>query len=407
MIHQNRRKELLSQIDDNAVIVISTNPEQFRNGDVTFPFRPNSDFFYLTGFKEPQAVAVISRSTYTMFLRDKDPDREIWDGERLGLADAPETLKLEKALNINLLKDHLSQLITAENVVYFDEKPCDLDRTLSSLLSSYTLKSLQDPLHEMRLIKDEFEISTMQRAANVSMVAHVLAMKNASPNMFEYELQSIFDAHFVKNNAVHAYTPIVAGGKNACILHYIENNKLLKDGDLVLIDVGCEFENYASDITRTFPVNGRFSTAQKQIYQIVLDAQLAAIDSIKPGVSVHKPHEIASNIIRKGLESLGLLALDEPLSNFYMHGTGHWLGMDVHDVGKYQQDQQHRKFEEGMVITVETGIYIRKSDKINPIYHNIGIRIEDDVWVTNAGNTVLTEQLAKTIDEIETLMNED
>jgi len=407
MIHQNRRKELLSQIDDNAVIVVSTNPEQFRNGDVTFPFRPNSDFFYLTGFKEPQAVAVISRSTYTMFLRDKDPDREIWDGERLGLADAPETLKLEKALNINLLKDHLSQLITAENVVYFDEKPCDLDRTLSSLLSSYTLKSLQDPLHEMRLIKDEFEISTMQRAANVSMVAHVLAMKNASPNMFEYELQSIFDAHFVKNNAVHAYTPIVAGGKNACILHYIENNKPLKDGDLVLIDAGCEFENYASDITRTFPVNGRFSTAQKQIYQIVLDAQLAAIDSIKPGVSVHKPHEIASNIIRKGLESLGLLALDEPLSNFYMHGTGHWLGMDVHDVGKYQQDQQHRKFEEGMVITVEPGIYIRKSDKINPIYHNIGIRIEDDVWVTNAGNTVLTEQLAKTIDEIETLMNED
>ena len=407
MIHQNRRKELLSQIDDNAVIVISTNPEQFRNGDVTFPFRPNSDFFYLTGFKEPQAVAVISRSTYTMFLRDKDPDREIWDGERLGLADAPETLKLEKALNINLLKDHLSQLITAENVVYFDEKPCDLDRTLSSLLSSYTLKSLQDPLHEMRLIKDEFEISTMQRAANVSMVAHVLAMKNTSPNMFEYELQSIFDAHFVKNNAAHAYTPIVAGGKNACILHYIENNKPLKDGDLVLIDAGCEFENYASDITRTFPVNGRFSTAQKQIYQIVLDAQLAAIDSIKPGVSVHKPHEIASNIIRKGLESLGLLALDEPLSNFYMHGTGHWLGMDVHDVGKYQQDQQHRKFEEGMVITVEPGIYIRKSDKINPIYHNIGIRIEDDVWVTNAGNTVLTEQLAKTIDEIETLMNED
>ncbi|MDB2590073.1 aminopeptidase P N-terminal domain-containing protein [Candidatus Thioglobus sp.] len=407
MIHQNRRKELLSQIDDNAVIVISTNPEQFRNGDVTFPFRPHSDFFYLTGFQEPQAVAVISRSTYTMFLRDKDPDREIWDGERLGLADATGTLKLEKALNINLLEDHLSQLITAENVVYFDEKPCDLDRTLSNLLSSYTLKSLQDPLHEMRLIKDEFEMSTMQRAANISMVAHVLAMQNVSPNMFEYELQSVFDAHFVKNNAVHAYTPIVAGGKNACILHYIENNQPLNDGDLVLIDAGCEFENYASDITRTFPINGRFSTAQKQIYQIVLDAQLAAIESIKPGISVHKPHEIASNIIRLGLESLGLLLPGEPLSNFYMHGTGHWLGMDVHDVGKYQHNQQHRKFEEGMVITVEPGIYIRKDDKINPIYHDIGIRIEDDVLVTNAGNTVLTEQLAKTIDEIETLMSED
>lgn len=407
MIHQNRRKELLSQIDDNGVVVISTNPEQFRNGDVTFPFRPDSNFFYLTGFQEPQAVAVISRNTYTMFLRDRDPDREIWDGERLGLADAPETLKLEKALNINSLEEHLSKLITAENVVYFDEKPCNLDRNLGDLLSSYTIKSLQEPLHEMRLIKDEFEVKVMQKAAYISMVAHVLAMQHVSPNMFEYELQSIFDGHFVKNNATHAYTPIVAGGKNACILHYIENNKPLQDGDLVLIDAGCEFENYASDITRTLPVNGRFSKAQKQIYQIVLEAQLAAIDSIKPGASVHKPHKVASSIIQQGLESLGLLAPGEPLSNFYMHGTGHWLGMDVHDVGKYQHNQQHRKFEEGMVITVEPGIYIRKNDKINPIYHDIGIRIEDDVLVTNDGNTVLTEQLAKTIDEIETLMNEN
>ncbi|MEJ6660414.1 MAG: aminopeptidase P N-terminal domain-containing protein [Candidatus Thioglobus sp.] len=407
MIHQNRRKELLSQIDDNAVVVISTNPEQFRNGDVTFPFRPHSDFFYLTGFQEPQAVAVISRNTYTMFLRDKDPDREIWDGERLGLTDAPEILKLEKALNINLLEDHLAQLITAENVVYFDEKPCDFDRMLSNLLSSYTIKSLQDPLHEMRLIKDEFEMSTMQKAANISMVAHVLAMKYVFPNMFEYELQSVFDAHFVKNNAVHAYTPIVAGGKNACVLHYIENNQPLKSGDLVLIDAGCELDYYASDITRTFPVNGQFSEPQKQIYQIVLDAQLAAINSIKPGADVHMPHKIACDIIQQGLENLGLLAPGEPLSKFYMHGTGHWLGMDVHDVGKYQINKQHRVFEKGMVITVEPGIYIRKDDKINPIYHDIGIRIEDDVLVTNTGNTVLTEQLAKTIDEIETLMSED
>jgi Xaa-Pro aminopeptidase len=407
MIHQNRRKELLSQIDDNAVVVISTNPEQFRNGDVTFPFRPHSDFFYLTGFQEPQAVAVISRKTYTMFLRDKDLDREIWDGERLGLKDAPEILKLEKALNINLLEDHLAKLITPENVVYFDEKPCDFDRMLSNLLSSYTIKSLQGTLHEMRLIKDEFEMSTMQKAANISMVAHVLAMKYVFPNMFEYELQSVFDAHFVKNNAVHAYTPIVAGGKNACVLHYIENNQPLKSGDLVLIDAGCELDYYASDITRTFPVNGQFSEPQKQIYQIVLDAQLAAINSIRPGADVHMPHKIACDIIQQGLENLGLLAPGESLSKFYMHGTGHWLGMDVHDVGIYQVNKQHRVFEKGMVITVEPGIYIRKDDKINPIYHDIGIRIEDDVLVTNTGNTVLTEQLAKTIDEIETLMSED
>jgi Xaa-Pro aminopeptidase len=407
MIHQNRRKELLSQLDDNSIVVISTNPEQFRNGDVTFPFRPDSDFFYLTGFQEPQAVAIISKNTYTLFLRDKDLAREIWDGERLGLVDAPEMLKLDKALNINLLEDYWSQLITADNVVYFDEKPCDFDRNLSNLLSKNTIKSLQDSLHEMRLIKDESEINAMQKAANISTTAHELAMQQVASEMFEYELQSLFDAHFVRNNTVHAYTPIVAGGKNACILHYIENNKPLKNGDLVLIDAGCEFNYYASDITRTFPVNGCFSEAQRCIYQIVLDAQLAAIDSIKPGVSVHEPHKIASSIIQHGLESLGLLAPGDPLSKFYMHGTGHWLGMDVHDVGSYQHNQQHRQFEKGMVITVEPGIYIRKDAKINPVYHDIGIRIEDDVLVTDTGNTVLTRNLAKTIDEIETLMSKD
>ncbi|RUM78398.1 MAG: Xaa-Pro aminopeptidase, partial [Candidatus Thioglobus sp.] len=222
----------------------------------------------------------------------------------------------------------------------------------------------------------------------------------------EFEVASVFDAEFRKNNAEHAYTPIVAGGENACVLHYIENNKVLNDGDLLLIDAGCEVEGYASDITRTFPVNGTFSKAQRQIYQIVLDAQLAAIESIKPGVMVVKPHQIATHVIQQGLIDLGILQADGDLSQFYMHGTGHYLGLDVHDVGAYQKNDQHRQYETGMVTTVEPGIYIRKDDKINPIYWGIGIRIEDDVLITNNGNTVLTGALVKEIDDIESLMRE-
>jgi Xaa-Pro aminopeptidase len=361
----------------------------------------------LTGFDEPEAVAVISRSHYAMFLRDKDPAREIWDGERLGLENASAALKLNKAFDIKTINNQLSQLINSNSVVYFDAKPCDSDTKITNLLAKYTIKSLKEPLHEMRLIKDESEIKTMQKAADISTIAHQHAMQYVTPGMLECELQSVFDAQFVKNKSEHAYTPIVAGGKNACILHYIKNNQVLIDGDLVLIDAGCEFDNYASDITRVFPVNGRFSDPQKSIYQIVLDAQLAAIECIKPGVSVHEPHKIACAIIQQGLESLGLLAPGEPLSKFYMHGTGHWLGMDVHDVGTYQHNKQHRLFEKGMVITVEPGIYIRKDDKINPIYNDIGIRIEDDVLVTETGHNVLTGNLIKTINDIEALMNKN
>ncbi len=405
MIHQNRINKVLSQLDDNALIIISTNPEQFRNGDVSFPFRPHSDFFYLTNFQEPEAVAIISSQQYSMFLRDKDPAREIWDGARLGVADAPNALKLDQAFDINQLEVQLAHLVTNDSVIYFDAKPCELDSKISTLLSDYDVNSLQASLHEMRLIKDQSEIDTMQQAADISISAHEQAMKSVVPGMFEYELQSVFDAQFTKHRAQHAYTPIVAGGKNACILHYIDNNQPLQNDDLVLIDAGCELDYYASDITRTFPVNGQFTDAQKAIYQIVLDAQLAAIKCIKPGVSVHQPHKIATQLIQQGLESLGLLSPGDPLSKFYMHGTGHWLGMDVHDVGQYQHNQQHRAFEKGMIITVEPGIYIRKDDKINSIYHDIGIRIEDDVLVTETSHQVLTGNLVKTINEIETLMS--
>jgi len=406
MIHQNRRKELLSQLDDCALVIVSTNPEQLRNGDVHYPFRPHSDFWYLTGFTEPGAVAVFSKKSYTIFLRDKDPAREIWDGKRLGVSNAPQALKADKAYAIDELKVQLPKLIANATSVHYDFKPCTLDDEIIEILAKTNYQSLAKHVHEMRLIKDDSEVGLMQKAADISVAAHQLTMQQTKADLFEYEIASIFDAEFRKNNTEHAYTPIVAGGKNACVLHYIENNKVLNDGDLLLIDAGCEVEGYASDVTRTFPVNGTFSKAQRQIYQIVLDAQLAAIESIKPGVMVVKPHQIATQIIQKGLIDLGILQVGGDLSQFYMHGTGHYLGRDVHDVGAYQKDEQHRQYEIGMVTTVEPGIYIRKDDKINPIYWNIGIRIEDDVLITNNGNTVLTGALVKEIDDIESLMRE-
>jgi Xaa-Pro aminopeptidase len=406
MIHQNRRKELLSQLDEGALVIISTNPEQLRNGDVHYPFRPHSDFWYLTGFTEPQAVAVFSKDTYTIFLRDKDPAREIWDGKRLGVSDAPQALKADKAYSIDELKTQLPKLIADATTLYYDFKPCTLDDEIIAYLPKTQYQSLASYVHEMRLIKSDGEIELMQKAADISVNAHQLAMQQTRADLFEFEVASVFDAEFRKNNAEHAYTPIVAGGENACVLHYIENNKILNDGDLLLIDAGCEVEGYASDITRTFPVNGTFSAAQRQIYQIVLDAQLAAIESIKPGVMVVKPHQIATHVIQQGLVDLGILQADGDLSQFYMHGTGHYLGLDVHDVGAYQKNDQHRQYEIGMVTTVEPGIYIRKDDKINPVYWGIGIRIEDDVLITNSGNTVLTGALVKEIDDIESLMRE-
>ncbi len=404
MIHKNRQDKLLSQLDDGALVIISTNPEQLRNGDVHYPFRPHSDFWYLTGFTEPQAVAVFSKKHGAIFLREKDQAREIWDGERLGVADAAKTLGVNRAYPISALKAQLTSLIKDASTVYYDFKPCPLDDEIIECLSGTPTQSLSQYLHEMRLHKDEHEIALMQKAADISVQAHQMAMHQTKPDLFEYEVASVFDANFKKHNAQHAYTPIVAGGKNACILHYINNDQVLSDGDLLLIDAGCEVEGYASDITRTFPVNGKFSQAQRKIYQIVLDAQLAAIDCIQPGTLVTKPHQVATQIIRQGLIDLGILQAKGDVSQFYMHGTGHWLGLDVHDVGDYQQDQKARQYEMCMITTVEPGIYIRKNDKIDAQYWDIGVRIEDDVLLTENGNHVLTKNLAKSIDDIEALM---
>jgi len=415
MIHQNRRKELLSKLDDNAVVIVSTNSEQKRNSDVNYPFRPDSSFWYLTGFIEPDAIAVFSKNNYTIFLKPKDITKEIWNGLRLGVEMAPKTLLANNAYDIDTFLDKIESLLTSESSLYFDAPGNIGWKDVSStnkLNQSIALKfrnrtQLLDPyLSEMRLIKDSTEIQHMQTAADLASKAHMQAMIRTRPGLYEYHITAEFDTLFRKEDSEHSYPPIVAGGENACILHYNENNKLLNDGELLLIDAGCEILGYASDITRTFPINGKFSEPQKEIYEIVLKAQKSAIASIVPGEAVNKPHEVACDVITQGLIKLGIMDDASSLRDFYMHGTGHWLGLDVHDVGTKEIDNTIRKFKVGMVTTVEPGIYIRKSDKVNPKYWNIGIRIEDDVLVTEDGHHILSKAAIKELEDIEQLMSQ-
>ena len=405
MIHQKRRQELLSRLDDNALVIVCTNSELQRNADCTFPFRPDSSFWYLTGFTEPDAIAVFSKKNYSIFLRPKDKTKEIWNGRRLGAESAPDALLADNAYSIELFANQLDEIIVDDCVVYYDNN--STNALAEDIAQMDGIKPLLPHLSEMRLLKDSTEIEQMQTSADLAVNAHAQAMTSVRPGMYEYEIAALFDSEFRKNNANHAYTPIVAGGANACVLHYIENNEILKDGDLLLIDAGCETDGYASDITRTFPVNGRFSKAQKQIYRIVLDAQKSAIDCLKPGERVNKAHDTACHIIAKGLTELGLITDELGLNEFYMHNTGHWLGLDVHDCGQHKLNDEYRHFAPGMVMTVEPGIYIRKNDKIDPMYWNIGIRIEDDVLITESGNRVLTQSIVKEIDDIERLMNKE
>lgn len=405
MIHKKRRQALLKRLGENALVIISTNPHKRRNGDVYYPFRPDSDFWYLSGFTEPEAVMVFSQHYYHIFLRPKDVGKTVWDGDVLGLDAASEALLADKALAIQSLKTLLPQYLeNAADVYYQSKSNCD-DNTLDKLLKKIPHQPLAPHLAEMRLVKTRDEVGLIKRAVDISIKAHEQAMKQTISGLYEYEIAGIFSGFFAQNNVQHAYPPIVAAGENALVLHYINNDKILKTGQLLLIDAGCEVEGYAADITRTFPIDGKFTKAQKQIYQIVLEAQLAAIDAIKPGEFVNTPHKIATQIITQGLLDLGVLQDKKNVKDFFMHGTGHWLGLDVHDVGEYKQANQYRKFTAGMLTTVEPGIYIRQNDKINPIYWHIGIRIEDNVLLTQTGNTVLTSALVKQIDDIESLMS--
>ncbi len=424
-----RRKTLMQMVDPNGIVILPSATEKTRNSDVHYPYRQDSDFHYLTGFPEPESVAVLvphgKGYEYILFCRDKDPVRETWDGRRAGQKGAVKDYGADAAYSIKNLDEHLSQLLGEfERVYYTMGKDADFDHRIIALVN--TLKqnnksgmhppqefvALDHYLHDMRLFKSQTEIKAMRQSARIAVTAHKRAMMVCEPGMNEWEVEAEFAHEFKKNGADISYSPIVGGGENSCILHYNENNQILNDGDLLLIDAGCEYDMYASDITRTFPVNGVFSQEQRLIYDIVLAAQEAAFEAIVPGNSWIAPHQAAAKTIAKGLKKIGLLdgTLSEIMKKesyfkFFMHKTGHWIGMDVHDVGDYKVEEHWRVLEAGMALTVEPGIYIPAGTKgVAKKWWNIGIRIEDDVLVTRKGYEILTKGLPRSADEVEALM---
>jgi len=429
---QERRDRLAAQMGPNSIAIIATSPVAMRNRDADYKYRTDSSFFYLTGFAEPEAVAVIETFaeddedgySYSLFCRERDREMEIWNGYRAGIDGAIEEYEADEAYAIDLLDEEIiEKLLNKERLYYRIGHNAAFDARVSQWIKKANaehrheaapaqLVQLDRIIDEMRLIKSPQEIELMQIASKISAKAHTRAMQTVRPGMMEYALEAELNYIFGQNGCVPSYNSIVGGGANACILHYVENNQPLKDGDLVLIDAACEYEFYASDITRTFPVNGKFSPEQKALYEVVLASQYAAIDAVRIGNSYREPHEVAVKILTEGLVDLGLLKGDvselietEAYRQFYMHGTGHWLGMDVHDVGSYKKDDDWRQYEEGMVVTVEPGLYIAPDDEtVDKKWRGIGIRIEDDVVATSKGPRVLTADVVKDIADIEHLM---
>ena len=427
-----RRRYLAEQMGPGAIAILPAATVKSRNRDVDHAFRQDSDFYYLTGFDEPEAVLVIipgrEHGESILFCRERDPEKEMWDGYIAGPDRVTKILGVDDAFPITDIDDILPGMIEGTNKVYysmgldaqFDAHVMEWINVIRSKVRSGAhppgeFVALEHALHELRLYKSGVEIKLMTQAAEISAGAHVNAMKLCKAGLSEYHLESEIIHTFMNAGSRYtAYPSIVGSGDNACTLHYIDNNATLKDGDLVLIDAGCEVGCYAADITRTFPVNGRFSDAQKSIYQIVLDAQLAAIKEVKPGNHWNHPHEAAVKVITQGLLGLGILQgelaeliTSEAYKPYYMHRTGHWLGLDVHDVGEYKVGGEWRVLEAGMAMTVEPGIYIApKCKDVASKWRGIGIRIEDDIVVTKAGNKVLTHGVPKTVAAIETLMSE-
>ena len=428
---KQRRDHLAQKMGANSVAIIATRAEMYRNRDADYKYRADSSFYYLTGFAEPEAVAVLETFAegetyrYSLFCRERNREMEIWNGYRAGVEGAVEIYGADEAFAIDLLdQEIIAKLLNKDRLYFRIGHQAEFDARVSQWIqkadsqqrrgstSPAEVIQLDRLIDEMRLKKSAQEIELMQIASNISADAHTRAMQSVKPEMMEYALEAELNYIFGKNGCVPAYNSIVGGGENACILHYVENNKPLKDGDLVLIDAACEYEFYASDITRTFPVNGKFSPEQKALYNIVLDAQLAAIDATRIGNHYKYPHEVAVKILTQGLVDLGLLSgnVDELVESeafrqFFMHGTGHWLGMDVHDVGAYKTGEEWRSYEAGMVVTVEPGLYIAPDDEtVDAKWRGIGIRIEDDIVVTESGPLVLTKNVVKTVEEIEQLM---
>lgn len=427
---KQRRKNLMALMGENSVAILPAAPVRARNRDVDHPYRQDSDFYYLCGFTEPQAVIVLKpgreHGEFVMFCRERDPERELWDGYIAGPERVCEQHGADDAFPISDIDEILPGLIEGcDKVFYSMGSNPDFDNRVMgwvNVIRSKVRNGAQPPnefmvldhfLHDLRLYKSKSEIQLMRQAGRISAEAHADGMKNCRVGMYEYQLEGVYLHHFIQNGCRSpAYPSIVGGGANACVLHYIENKDVLEDGDLVLVDAGCEYQYYAGDITRTYPVNGKFSPEQRALYQIVLDAQTAAMAEIKAGNHWDQPHEAAVKVITKGLLDLGILkgSLDQLIEEeaykpYYMHKTGHWIGLDVHDVGEYKVGGQWRVLEPGMVLTVEPGIYIsEQSKKVAKKWRGIGIRIEDDVLVTKGGCEVLTDQVPKEIDEIEGLM---
>ncbi len=428
---KQRRDHLAQKMGANSVAIIATRAEMYRNRDADYKYRADSSFYYLTGFAEPEAVAVLETFAegemyrYSLFCRERNREMEIWNGYRAGVEGAVEIYGADEAFAIDLLdQEIIAKLLNKDRLYFRIGHQAEFDARVSQWIqkadaqqrrgstSPAEVIQLDRLIDEMRLKKSAQEIELMQIASNISADAHTRAMQSVKPEMMEYALEAELNYIFGKNGCVPAYNSIVGGGENACILHYVENNKPLKDGDLVLIDAACEYEFYASDITRTFPVNGKFSPEQKALYNIVLDAQLAAIDATRIGNHYKYPHEVAVKILTQGLVDLGLLSGNvnelvesEAFCQFFMHGTGHWLGMDVHDVGAYKHGEDWRAYEAGMVVTVEPGLYVAPDDEtVEAKWRGIGIRIEDDIVVTENGPLVLTKNVVKTVEEIEQLM---
>ncbi len=428
-LHADRRQRLAASMR-TGVAVLPTAPERIRNRDAHYPYRFDSYFHYLTGFTEPESVLVVVAGDPVrsiLFCREKNEEREIWDGFRHGPAGAREKFGFDETYPVSELDARMPDLLADQAMLHYApgaDPAWDArimgwlnavrEKVRLGIAAPSSIGDLRVPLDEMRLVKDDTELATMRRAAAISADAHRRAMQAARPGRYEYEIEAELLYAFRRQGAQFpAYSPIVASGANACVLHYVGNDARMADGDLLLIDAGCELDGYASDITRTFPVNGRFSGAQRAVYELVLAAQAAAMRETRAGKGWNDPHDAAVRTLTQGMLDLGLLAgtLDEAIEKeayrrFYMHRTGHWLGLDVHDAGDYKIAGQWRPLVPGMVLTVEPGLYIRPGEGVPEAYWNIGVRIEDDVLVTESGCEVITHETPKKIDDIEALMRD-
>ena len=426
---RSRRNRLLTHMG-TGVAVIPTAPECLRNRDSHYPYRSDSYFHYLSSFPEAEAVLLLvagDQPRSLLFCREKDADMETWNGFRFGPDAAREHFGFDAAHPIGSLDEKLEELLANQSSLWFSlghDAAWDARitralnavraRTRTGCRAPTEIHDVRSAVDAMRLIKDAPEIAVMRRAASISAAAHRRAMNFTAPGKYEYQIEAELLHEFRANGSqAPAYNSIVAGGANACILHYVDNNRILADGDMLLIDAGCELDGYASDITRTFPVNGRFSGPQADVYGLVLEVQAAAIAAIRPGASFHDPHAAALTVLVQGLIDLKLLrgTVDglietEAYKRFYMHRTSHWLGLDVHDAGEYKQGERWQTLQQGMVLTVEPGCYIRAADDIPAAFHDIGVRIEDDALVTAAGCDILSREAPKTIAAIEESMRD-